>query len=512
MSERKQPTVHDHSFACSTARLPFPREARQLAIGALLAGFVVGTTSVTASAQVMTCDPSYYAWSPPTPSTAAGPASAPALIAGDTLYYPNGNPIIYLAQGSTLYAIRRFADEGQPGGSIKWTWQAAPPPLPQIILPSSPNPIRSRGQEFVFLTGEDGFLYKIRGNANTATTVLMRDTRRRIGGVLVCQSSPGDGVLASPAVQLYELSNGDFQAAADAAGHCGDDLVFVVTANGCGDRTRNRVIACWASDLSVAWTFNEGYERKVDRSTGGFTIDYATNTLFLGTDLADDATGQSSLFALDAITGQLKWATNAGAILNRPTLAGGRLYVGTKPGSVMAYNPLGNGTGGGAPLWASPVSATGPGAIITRNMAPFSAGLLIVDTGGTLHAVRDNQTSGTLLWILDAESGVQYRSAPVVLQLMVEENAYIGRDDGTIQQILLGPANATPRGVMAVDGPSVGMDVCDPTLDLEPGAPEPHHLVVAAVTGKVTRIHLPICNTAPFGPDLTETRTRTSRR
>ena len=469
-----------------------PNLARRWATVTLGMGLGIATAA-TSTAQPGTCGPQYYAWSPPSAITTNGLASAPALDPGDTLYYPKGNPITYLAQGSTLFSVRRFADGGQPGGTFRWTWQASPP----TPLPSSPNPVRSRGREFVFLAGENGFLYKI--NAIDGTTSLMFDTRRMINGIPLCGIPPGDGILSTPAVQLYDQSNSAFQSAADAAGHCGDDLVFVATANGCGDMTRNRVFARWASDLTGKWTFNADFARKVDSSIGGCVVDYSTNTVYFATNLDDAATGQNSLFALDAITGALKWSTNAGAVLNRPMLNGGRLYIARKSGSVMAYDPAGSGLGGGAPLWASSLAVASLGTQIIQNIVTFGSRLLIVDTDGVMHAVQDTGSAGVKLWVAAPEPGVRFTSAPAVLQLAGGTYAaFIGRDDGTVQQVDLGLASPTFRGTI-VSGEFFDV-VCTPTIDLEPGEPSQQRLVVAATSGTVTRLKLPLCNSAPFGP------------
>jgi outer membrane protein assembly factor BamB len=228
-------------------------------------------------------------------------------------------------------------------------------------------------------------------------------------------------------------------------------------------------------------------------------VDYSTNTVYFATDLDDAASGQNSLFALDAITGALKWSTNAGAVLNRPMLNGGRLYIARKSGSVMAYDPAGNGLGGGAPLWASSLTVASTGTSIIQNVVTFAARLLIVDTGGALHAVQDTGSAGIKLWGAAPEGGVQFTSAPAVLQLANGTYAaLIGRDDGTVQQVDLGLAGPTMRGTVVVgEFPDI---VCTPTIDLEPGVPSPQRLVVAAASGKATRLKLPLCNSAPFGP------------
>jgi outer membrane protein assembly factor BamB len=441
--------------------------------------------SVSSALDVNSCGPEFYAWSPPTTETTAGVASAPA---SDTLFAPKKRPsTAYLAQGDTLFAIRNVADREGPAGSLRWTWSGSP----STLLPSSPVPVDlSHGGEFVFLTTGDGFLHKIR--ASDGAPEASRDTRRLVDGAVVC---PADRISGSPAVQLYRFSSSGFQSHVNAVKHHPhDDLVFVITRNGCGDTTHNRVIAYWASDLTVAWTFNADGDVKVDGGTEACSVDYATNTLFCGTDLAETASGQDSLFALDTRSGKVVWSTNAGGLSNRPMLSRGRIYVADRLGALQAYDPAGDGLGGGMVLWSSALAVASPGSIVSRNLAPVERGpqneLLVVDSAGVLRLVRDLGSLGTVLWSLAAESGASFVSAPVAAPSL--NRAYIGRDDGFLQQISLAGA---PQGVAKVN--SSAASVGDPSLDVEPGTSAPDRLVVAGEEGRVTRLVLPICDTPP---------------
>jgi hypothetical protein len=354
-------------------------------------------------------DPNYIVWQQPTtaPSTAA---TAPAF---DTSFPGVAIPATYFAQGKHLLKFR------SSDGVKQWAW--CPPNTtncspsqgsatilnsPAVVPLSNPG-LHGCGEApcvFIFLGGSDGFLYRL--DAATGTSALAADTRRTLGGVPVCTISPGDAVHATPAVVLYASADSTpgsrgraFRDDIDATpGHAGDDVVIVVTANGCGDTTRNRIIAYWAKDLTRKWIFNVDGAVKVDRSMEGCTIDYAAMRLYCGTDRADNAIDQSSLFALDIITGVLLWSDNAGAILNRPMLNfnSSVLFVANKPGALMAYDPAGH-LGGAAPIWSNPVSVAAPGTIISKSPSVGSAGVwqnrvLVLDSGGTLHAVKHSCT------------------------------------------------------------------------------------------------------------------------
>jgi outer membrane protein assembly factor BamB len=447
--------------------------------------FVGMPPSVSSAIDVNSCGPGFYAWSPPTTDTTPGVASAPA---SDTLFAPKKHPsTTYLAQADTLFAVRNVSDKEGPAGSIRWTWHGSR----STPLPSSPVPVElSHGHEVVFLTAGDGFLYKIR--AKDGTTRGSRDTRRLVNGGVVC---PADGIAGSPAVQLNRFSNSTFQSHVDAVKHhAQDDIVFVMTRNGCGDTTHNRVIAYWASDLTVAWTFNGTGNVEVDAGTEACSVDYATNTLFCGTDQAGTATGQDSLFALDTPSGKAKWSHNAGAISSRPMLFRGRIYVANRFGALQAYDPAGDGLGGGMALWSSALAVATPGSTVSRNLAPVERGsqneLLVVDSSGVLRLVRDLGSLGTVLWDLAAESGASFVSAPIAAPSL--NRAYIGRNDGYLQQVDLAHE---PQGIVKVN--SIAANVGDPSLDVEPGASAPNRLVVAGEEGRVTRLVIPFCDTPP---------------
>ena len=429
------------------------------------------------------CSGTFFSWNPPTTATAAGTASAPAI---DTLFSRKGDSVSYLAQGGSLLAVRNISDRSDPGGSIKWTWKT-PSGMP---IPNSPNvvPLSKHG-EFVFVGAEDGFLYKVNAD-DGSTRNLSRDTRRRIRSTVVCSA---DALPSTPAVQLYNFADATYRSAAQAAGHKGDDLVFVMTRNGCGDSTHNRVIAYWASDLELAWEFNADGLHNVDGlGSEGCSIDYTTNILYCGTSLPSGAI-QDSLLALDTTTGALKWSHNAGPIISRPMVNYGRLYVVNEAGALSAYDPAGNGFGGAAPLWASPVPVATPGSIIEKSLWPVGDSLLIVDSAGVLRRIRDLGTVATILWESAAEAGVQFITKPVAVESL--NKIFLGRNDGKVQQLNL--PDGEPEGVVTV---SEGFDVYDPSLDIEGPALDFNRLVVAATTngsGNVTRLTLPLCLQPP---------------
>jgi hypothetical protein len=460
----------------------------------LIAVIIVG---VNVDARAATSNGS-YAWSPPTTSTnTSGPASAPA---NDTAFNPLGYSYSYFAQGTEVYAVRNVADADGPAGSFKWAFNlnsagfGTPTP---VTLPVT----LSNGQEVVFITGEDGNLYKINAVDTTTLFVNLQETG--------CAT---DKLAATIAVQLYNLSNATFKAAIDAVpGHSGDDLVFVITRY---DHefpfcltSANRIYALWASDLSLKWVYN--LTGAIVMGPGvGCVVEIDQNTLFCGTNQV--ASTDSSLWALNTsttlISGSARWAVNAGSIQVRPTLAvttfGTRVYVGTDDGSIKAYDAA-NGTF----LWTGGVATIAPFAM-AHAPAMFKDNLLVVDSAGNLNAIQDLGSSGTLLWSMgaSADGTVRFSSAPVVVESLGK--AYVGRNDGTIQEIDLATVQA--GDVVVVNSGAV---VYDPSLDIEGGASDFNRLVVVADAipglvggvGQVTRLIIPFNAASVTAPVTTGT-------
>jgi hypothetical protein len=383
---------------------------------------------------------------------------------------------------------------------------------------------------FIFFGADSGYVYKIDATSTTnppAVTALA-DTRRYNSGSLVCTTPPGDAVNATPAVALYAFADptpgtrgAAFIADINSFGggsHAGDDVVLVITSNGCSDTTRNRIIAYWASDMSQKWIFNADGSVKLDRAAQGCEIDYQNMWLFCGTDLQNPVTGQNSLFVLDIITGQLIWSTNAGAIINRPMLNynTGRLYVVNKPGSLWAFDRAGNGLGGAKSLWSNnplPIASTGSIISIVPWVEPrggtWQNRILAVDSAGVLHAICDGVSSpadtcgagtgsvGTRLWDLTATGGATFRSEPNVVPDATQSKAYISRDDGYSQMLYLDDRSPSIHGVVTLEGATPTNVGFDGAMDLDSLGNPTQMVVIAGTT--LNRLQVPYCTSTGYG-------------
>jgi hypothetical protein len=509
-----------------------------------LAGLLVPARARAAVDPSSACDQgvsaAYIQWAASTTGAALTTATAPVF---DSSFASLAAPAAYFAQGKQLLKFRTS------DGVRQWSW--CPPNITNCTsaqgattINSAPTVVRLSTAslhgcgptapetpcDYVFFGGPDGFVYRL--SALNGTSVISADTRRKLNGAPACQTAPGDSIDSTPAVVLYSFADTTpgsrgraFRDDIDAtAGHAGDDVVIVITNDGCGDRTRNRIIALWAKDLTTKWIFNADGEVKMDRSMAGCTIDYAAMRVYCGTDLVDEAAGQSSLFALDVITGALLWSENAGAILNRPTLnsSANVLYVVSKAGAVMAYDPAGR-LGRAAPRWPNPVAVAPAGRFINKPLSVESGTgtwqnrILVMDSSGGLHAVADCDlpnapagcaADGKHLWSRAAfGSGISFKSRPIVLPGAATSRAFIGRSDGYMQMLELSDTDLAYRGIVTANPGAPGNnEVFDPAFD--PVSP----LKIAVVSGtQISYLQRDpalmgqgdpnelFCNVAPYG-------------
>jgi len=376
-----------------------------------------------------TCSPDSI-WSSP---LGFGPASA---AVSDTEFNPTGSSFSYLSNGSTVYSVYNVSESGNPAGTIRWTR-----PFPSAIE-NFPNPVLLKdGSESVFVAGTGGFLFRL--DAETGMDEYPPVNTKR-------PTCPLDQIIATPAVQLRNYSNGAFQSAQS------DDLVFVITRTGCGDTTSNRVLAFQAATGAMAWTFNPTpLGLTMNYGSEGCSIDYGNNILYCGT---EQVGAQHTLWAISTLDGTRVWSTNAGAILNRPMLRSSRVYVATFAGILKSFDAA-----TGTPIWSTVVTGFNieeSPAVVSGG--PFDGLILVNDTAGTLRAFLDMGSSGGPVWVSRNPGPTQYVGLPVVAPSLGK--AYVGRSDGYLQQIDLktGAAEATA---------TVGVGtVSDPSFDIEGGA------------------------------------------
>ncbi len=476
-------------------------------------------------ARAQVCSSSFFSWAVQrAPTTTTGPAST---AANDTSFNPLGGSFNYFVQGTKLFAYSNSDGTKMWEATFSSTLQNFP----------SPVTLSSGAGEFIFVTTQDGRLWKI--DAVNGSTSLWVDTRRSMTAGFfpspntfvtdpVCAT---DQLIATPGVQLSQFADSAFKDNLNAAGHANDDLVFVISNNQCADTTHNEIRAYYASDLSLKWVFNNNNSnavsapRQVDRGSEGCAIWYgdgsdpAGNTLYCGTLLQDPAGAQQSLWAINALTGALRWSYNAGSIQNRPMLRRGpdglRVYVVNFDGGIQAFSPTVDPVHPvqGRPLWSGPLQVP---LKVQAVPWPYTAGgkthLLLVDFGGNIRDYRDDgangfigpaqHPSGVIATTMCPAGGLCYRGTPVAGVGLIPPKSYVGRTDGRVQQL---SETLAREGLMEVNpSNSNDVDVFGVSLDVEGGATAVNRLVAVAeerpggqANGYVTRINIPICADAP---------------
>jgi hypothetical protein len=479
-----------------------------LGAGILLIGWRVW------GADTSSCAPptAYYAWQ--TNALGSGAATSPTT---DTGFIPTGRPAscsgvpcgrTYFAKGTTLYA---FEDQGVAGAQV-WTWVLPGPVFGEnsgTTIDNFPSPVPGDSMHplVVYLGGSNGRLYKLDAQnsctppcMNNSTPIQFADLRRKdTNGNLICNTAPGDRVQATPGVLLNAYSGSLFQDFATAQGHGGADLVFAETFNGCDDHTHNAVYALWSDTFAIQWVY-QGTDTgdKVDAFTDGCYIRYEKGprstagndytqvdpndpVVFCGSLLTTGTSGQDSLFEINVITTNLNkrliWSHNAGSLSNRPMLSdnatyGQRLYAANQAGTMFAYGPDGNGLGGPDIKWSFAVA---PGSTINRSpwiesrAGTFKDKILVLDTAGVLRAYQDNGTStGPALWSQTSLSA-RWVSLAAVLPGPANSYAFIGRDDGFLQQVDLAAGSQEGRQQVVIPtlNAGAGDTVFDPYFDFQ---------------------------------------------
>ncbi len=295
----------------------------------------------------------------------------------------------------------------------------------------------SDGKWYVFVTASNGYLYKldVLGTTNGGTPMGIAVNATHTQKISLRRSSDTgcfvkDKITASPVVQLASESNSEYT--------LGKDIVFAATHHGCGSTTTNMVYAFNAADITLApiWVFNEYGDYSADYFTN-ILLDTDRNTIFCTSNL-DAGKYQNTIWSLNTLTGNLKWAKNSNSIHSMPVLGklseGGinHLYLMDMIGNFHAINP-----DIGTEYWnllLNPAPGTYVNLPLTIGKGNFAKEILVTDISGILYAVYDNgDVSGVVLWSIIEGGNVKIKTSPAIMG--DTEKCFVGLDNGTIHQI-----------------------------------------------------------------------------
>lgn len=345
-----------------------------------------------------------------------------------TLIIPTINPGVGLYSGSNGNNI--FSMTTADGEEI---WRAKETAAPvqsgiQIV------PISGTGNSYIFASSQDGHVYAVdvATGSNVWTSPLL-----------------GDMIQAACAVQLRDYSDVSFQ------GTYTTDVVFAATRNDpLISSTNNKLYALDATSGAILWTFNGGGTYMVDMVNAMPVISYSNNTLVFAS--YSNGGTQSSVWAIDTLTGGLKWSIAVGDIDAAPSVSLDEtaVYVGTVTGDIYALDIT-----NGSFKWTAPFAAASPVVgVIFENY--ISTGILYFTTqDGNIRAIQDNGT-GTIpsqLW----QTIIAGASSPLPVPDPGWDVMYVGSSDGNLYELNLAD------GTQSIYGPwAFGSQVGDPVLDI----------------------------------------------
>ena len=372
-----------------------------------------------------------------------GASATPTAITSDTGQVSDATAVMYVAYGNTIFSL-------DPNGGVPH-WQQA---VSGVVMGSPTPALLASCESKVFVASSDGHLYRF--DSQLLGLDWTADARRS-----TCTT---DELVGSPLVQIRSLSNPAYQ------GVVPDDLVIVATSDGCGDLTRNRVVAYRGADGALEWEFNADRALSLGPANSGCSLDYAANRIYCGTALPDGRF-QNTLWSISTLDGSLVWSANVGSVTTRPQIVNGRLYVATGEGTLLALDPT-----DGSVFWRFPVSSS---AILHPPWVEYRSlhfGLILVTDGaGTLHAVLDRGTRAIQPWVA-TPPGALFTSSPVVHDAFGK--IFVGRSDGKVAQLETVSGYAGAFRTTGTTG-----TVATPLLEGLPSLSDPNALTFAGANG-----------------------------
>jgi len=254
-----------------------------------------------------------------------------------------------------------------------------------------------------------------------------------------------------------------------------------------GQNTQNRVYAIDPRDGTVNWVYNQSGLVNMD-IVSGLVLDESTGILYSATERTY-STAQHSVWAIDTATGTLAWSVNANRIQTKPLLRGSRLYVATLSGAVTALNAA-----DGSQAWSLPLGIPVNIDPAMGTTAPYDDLVAVVDLFGRVRLIRDDGTTGALLWTSELPIGpttntglatIKAVSAPII-----DDNGYlyVGASDGKLYQLDIATGNVGPTRLVDSTPTSVSpLAVQTPAQ----GGTTPYSLVAYSFGGELARFCAP---------------------
>jgi len=361
----------------------------------------------------------------------------------------NGLGMVHsVSNDGNLYAMVKGA---APAGG---RWPPGPPvyfPFPMAgpsqgrpsSVPNSPGP----PTRVTFLSSTDGTVYAIDADHGSNGTLLWH--------------SPGLGpVLTAPPSASF-LQFGATR-----------DLIYV----GSRDTTGSQLYGLRLTDgqpLSPGWTFDGGAFGRIGPVNGQAVVDYATHRVFFASRAFGAAPDNKTLWCVDFETGLPLWAKPYGDIDASLGLRGGRLYVATNAGTVLAVN-----ASDGLAAWTFTIPASeGPAKgyvaadVLSQN--------LYFSTSTRVWSLRDAGPTFSDNW---PPGGAFPPSPSTPVYAPLDTVVYVGGGDGRLYRLNVGDGTILDFFTLGKGDAAVG----SPTLDLRG-----NYVYVGTEAGRVYAVQLP---------------------
>ncbi|MEM9556091.1 MAG: PQQ-binding-like beta-propeller repeat protein [Acidobacteriota bacterium] len=357
------------------------------------------------------------------PFSTAGPTAWAYSTGASALAPPGVGSIYAVSNDRVLHSM----DTGGGAGVWPASWtprrlngsaQGRPPVVPLTV---------GGATRVIFLGAHDGRVYAVDADS---------------GAELWSTPITGGLVQAAPAVVLAA-----FGGAAD--------LVLVGTRDAGAD---NALVALDSVTGVEQWRFdNGGAGSGIGPISGTAALDYAASRVYF-TSRARAGGSAGTVWCLDFTGGgaTLAWSAPVGDVDGAATVAGGRVYVGTVSGEVVALDAL-----TGAEAWRFD-AADGP---IKSYLWPRGASSLVFSTTNTVWSLRDDGGSSTTQWSL---ATIAAPSPPVALALGGTPYVWVGSSDGRLHQLTLagdGSLDSSTSLPLGVGTAAVGPPAVDPRID-----------------------------------------------
>jgi|GEM_PF-7037395 len=309
-----------------------------------------------------------------------------------------------------------------------------------------------------------------------------------------CPGASGDKILGSPTLHLRRFASASFQAAYSTS------LVYVGTAFGSGGSctgadTANQVVALNAETGAVVWRFNEFAGSDVGAVLSNGFLDIENDLLYITTD-KPSLSSQSTIWAIDILTGTAAWSRDIGSVAAAPVVRNSKIYVATGNGEIKALSRT-----DGTVVWTRSIAPPFPmqGQVFAEFRPPYADLIAAVDAFGRVALVRDDGSSSTLVWGPTALPG---GSAVSRINIdPVNGKLYVGSNDRTMYQLNLvtGAAEAS-RTLPTVAGVGA-VAVADPTFTFADSTFSDLVMVTATSDGDVASYCFPWAGAgSPFAP------------